>query len=175
MQATNMTPKQETKKQAILSVAYEDYGKKLNSYAFFRVSSRAISEDLVQDTFKKTWSYLVKGGKIDVMKSFLYHVLKDLIIDEYRKKKSSSLDALMEKGFVPGNDNSQRLINVLDGKRAIFLISGLPEKYQKIMRMRYVQELSLKEMALITGQSKETLAVQVHRGLKKLKILYNFV
>lgn len=175
MQATNMTPKQETKKQTILSVAYEDYGKKLNSYAFFRVSSRAISEDLVQDTFKKTWPYLVKGGKIDVMKSFLYHVLKDLIIDEYRKKKSSSLDALMEKGFVPGNDSSQRIINVLDGKRAIFLISGLPEKYQKIMRMRYVQELSLKEMALITGQSKETLAVQVHRGLKKLKILYNFV
>jgi RNA polymerase sigma-70 factor (ECF subfamily) len=173
MQTTNMTPKQETKQQAILSVAHENYGKKLNSYAFFRVSSRAISEDLVQDTFRKTWAYLVKGGKIDVMKSFLYHVLKDLIIDEYRKRKSSSLDALMEKGFEPGEDNSQRLFNVLDGKRAIFLISRLPEKYQKIMRMRYVQDLSLSEMALITGQSKETLAVQVHRGLEKLKVLYN--
>jgi len=168
-----MTPKQETKQQAILSVAHEDYGKKLNSYAFFRVSNRSISEDLVQDTFRKTWAYLVKGGKIDVMKSFLYHVLKDLIIDEYRKRKSSSLDALMEKGFEPGEDNSQRLVNVLDGKRAIFLISRLPEKYQKIMRMRYVQDLSLSEMALITGQSKETLAVQVHRGLGKLKVLYN--
>ena len=101
-----MTPKQEKKKQAMLSVAYEDYGKKLNSYAFFRVNSRATSEDLVQDTFKKTWVYLVKGGKIDIMKSFLYHVLKDLIIDEYRKRKLSSLDALMEKGFEPGEDNS---------------------------------------------------------------------
>lgn len=170
-----MTPKQEIKQQAILSVAYEDYGKKLNSYAFFRVSNRPISEDLVQDTFKKTWAYLVKGGKIDIMKSFLYHVLKDLIVDEYRKRKSSSLDALMEKGFEPGENNSERLINVLDGKRAILLISSLPEKYQKIMRMRYVQDLSLKEMALITGQSKETLAVQVHRGLAKLKLLYNFV
>ncbi len=175
MQTIHMTAKQKTTQQAILSVAHEDYGKKLNSYAFFRVSSRAISEDLVQDTFRKTWSYLVKGGKIDVMKSFLYHVLKDLIIDEYRKRKSSSLDALMEKGFEPGEDNSQRLINILDGKRAILLIARLPEKYQKIMRMRYVQELSLKEMALITGQSKETLAVQIHRGLEKLKALYNFV
>lgn len=167
-----MTPEQESKQQEMLSVAHEDYGKKLNSYAFFRVSSRAISEDLVQDTFRKTWSYLVKGGKVDVMKSFLYHVLKDLIIDEYRKRKSSSLDALMEKGFEPGEDNSQRLINVLDGKQAILLISQLPEKYQKIMKMRYVQDLSLKEMSLITGQSKKTLAVQVHRGLAKLKELY---
>lgn len=168
-----MTPKKETKQQAILSVAHKDYGKKLNSYAFFRVSNRVVSEDLVQDTFKKTWIYLIKGGKIDIMKSFLYHVLKGLIIDEYRKRKSFSLDALMEKGFEPGEDGSQRLVNVLDGKRAICLISQLPEKYQKVMRMRYVQDLSLKEMSLITGQSKGTLAVQVHRGLKKLKTIYS--
>ena len=57
-----MTLKKETKKQAILSVAHENYGKKLNSYAFFRVNNRAVSEDLVQDTFRKTWAYLVRGG-----------------------------------------------------------------------------------------------------------------
>ena len=138
------------------------------------MNNRAVSEDLVQDTFKKTWAYLVRGGKIDIMKSFLYHVLKDLIIDEYRKRKTVSLDALREKGFEPSEDNSQRLINVLDGKRAIILIAQLPEKYQRVMRMRYVQDLTLKDMSLITGQSKETLAVQIHRGLEKLKVLYNF-
>ncbi len=170
-----MTPKQEIKQRVILSVAHENYGKKLNSYAFFRVSNRAISEDLVQDAFKKTWAYLIKGGKIDIMKSFLYHVLKDLIIDEYRKQRPSSLDALMEKGFEPGEDNSERLINILDGKRAILLISRLPEKYQKVLMMRYIQDLSLKEMALVTGQSAKTLAVQVHRGLAKLRALYKAI
>ena len=79
----------------------------------------------------------------------------------------------MEKGFEPSEDDSQRLVDMLDGKRAILLISRLPEKYKKIMRMRYVQDLSLYEMALITGQSKKTLAVQVHRGLEKLKKIYN--
>lgn len=172
MQTNNMTLKQEIKQRAILSVAHQNYGKKLNAYAFFRVSSQAVSEDLVQDTFKKTWSYLVKGGKIDIMKSFLYHILKDLIIDEYRKRKPVSLDFLMEKGFQLGEDGSQRLVNILDGKRAIFLIARLPEKYQKIMRMRYVQELSFEEMALITGELKATLVVQIHRALKKLKIIY---
>lgn len=39
--------------------------------------------------------------------------------------------------------------------------------------MRYAQDLSLKEIALITGQSRNTVAVQAHRGLIKLKILYN--
>ncbi len=167
-----MTLKQEVEQRAVLTVAHDDYGKKFKSYASFRVRNTAISEDLVQDTFKKTWAYLVKGGKIDIMKSFLYHILKDLIIDEYRKRKTSSLDSLMEKGFEPSTDDSKRLINFLDGKRAILLISRLPEKYQKIMRLRFIQDLSLKEISLITGQSKETVAVQIHRGLQKLKVLY---
>jgi DNA-directed RNA polymerase specialized sigma24 family protein len=42
------------------------------------------------------------------------------------------------------------------------------------MRMRYVQELTIQEMSLITGQSKNAFTVQTHRGLKKLKLLYKF-
>jgi len=156
-----------------LSKAHDDYKKGMNSYAFYKVSNRETGQDLVQDTFLKTWKYLVKGGDIDLMKSFLYHILNQLIIDEYRKKKTSSLDIIIEKGFEPGFDNSERMINTLDGKEVILLISSLPKKYRKVMRMRYVQDLSIKEMALITGQSKNTVAVQAHRGLAKLKLLYN--
>lgn len=60
-------------------------------------------------------------------------------------------------------------------KSNFLLIACLPQKYIKIMRMRYIQDLSLKEISLITGQSKNTIAVQVHRGLNKLRLLYNHV
>ena len=170
---TMMTPKQEAEQQTILTTAHGDYSKKLNSYAFFKVRNHTTGEDLVQDTFVKTWSYLVRGGKIDMMKAFLYHVLNNLIVDEYRKHKTTSLDLLLEKGFEPNDKSSESLLDILDGKAALLLIQRLPEKFQKIMRMRYVQDLSLKEMSLITGQSKNTIAVQAHRGLEKLKLLYN--
>ena len=169
-----MTEKQETQLRAVLTAAHLDYEKKLNMHAFFKVSDHNLGEDLVQDTFMKTWVYLVRGGKIDTMKAFLYHILNDLIIDEYRKHKTASLDAIMEKGFVPsGGVNSERLFNFLDGKASVLLIRRLPETYQKVMHMRYVQELSIKEMSLITGKSKNAITVQTHRGLKKLKMLYN--
>lgn len=167
-----MNLKQEGERKNELTQAHKKYGKALGIHAFFKVSNRATSDDLAQDTFLKTWSYLVKGGKIDVMKSFLYHVLNHLIIDEYRKRKTISLDALLEKGFEPSVDNTLRLFNVLDGKAILLLVQRLPEKYQKVMRMRFVQDLSLKDISLITGLSKNTLAVQVHRGLKKLRELY---
>ena len=65
------------------------------------------------------------------------------------------------------------MVNILDGKKALILIARLPEKYQKVMRMKYVQDLSLEEMSLVTGQTKNTIAVQTYRGLEKLKVLYN--
>lgn len=167
-----MDQKGKAKLGSVLTRAYHDYGKSLYAYTFFKVHDTATREDLVQDTFMKTWLYLVKGGKVEIMKAFLYHVLKGLIVDEYRKHKTASLDNLLEKGFQLNAGDHKRLINILDGKAAIILIQRLPEKYQKVMRMKYVQDLSLKEMALLSGQSENTIAVQLHRGLKKLKLLY---
>ena len=146
--------------------------KGLNAHSFFKVPDQTISEDLVQDTFMKTWRYLLRGGKIDVMKAFLYHILNHLIIDEYRKKKALSLDSLLLQGFEPSVNPSERLVNVLDAKRVSALIPLLPERYRAVLRMKYMQQLTLHEMSKITGQKKNTIAVQIYRGLQKLKKLY---
>lgn len=168
-----MTPKETKKQHAALSTAHDDFQAGLNLYALFKLRDRALGEDLVQDTFMKTWRYLVKGGKVDTMKAFLYHVLNNLIVDEYRKRKTSSLDALLEKGYEPSDAGSERLYDVLDGKAAVLMIKRLPIAYQKVMKMRYVQDLTLEEMSLITGQSKNTIAVQLHRGVAKLKKIHD--
>lgn len=162
----------ERRRPIILASAHRDFEKSLTTHAFFKVHNRATSEDLVQDTFLKTWVYLMKGGRIETMKAFLYHVLNNLIVDEYRKRKTVPLDTLLEKGFEPKTTSVERIFDVLDGKIAILLIARLPEKYKGVMQMRYIKNLSLKEISLITVQSKNTVAVQIHRGLEKLKILY---
>ena len=157
-----------------MTKAYDDFNKGLNSYALFKVSNRELSEDLVQNTFIKTWSYLVSRGKIDGMKAFLYHVLNNLIVDEYRKKKRQpvSLDVLADDGFTPSIDNSEELFNTIDGEKIVLLIKKLPEIHREILHMRYILDLSLKEMSVITGQTESTLSVRVHRGIQKLKLLY---
>lgn len=166
--------KREEAQKEELSKAYGDFNKGLYSYAFFKVSNHEIGEDMVQETFVKTWKYLVSKGKIDGMKSFLYHILNNLIVDEYRKRKRkpTSLDTLTDGGFTPSIDNSEELFNTIDGKVAVLLIKKLPDIYREIVHMRYVQDLSLKEMAEITGQSENTLSVRVHRGVHKLRVLY---
>lgn len=177
MKQTQSNKKEESINKDNLTLAHHDHNKALNSYAFFKVHDKFVGEDLVQDTFTKTWAYLVRGGKIVMMRAFLYNILNNLIVDEYRKRKrkTDSLDTLIENGFEPKdkNEESERLVNFLDGKNAISFIAKLPETYKKIIHMRFIQSMSLKEISLITGQKKNAIAVQIHRGLEKLKILYS--
>lgn len=168
-----MTLAQQTHLQGILIRAHRDFGRRLAARAFFKINNRETCEDLVQQTFMKTWIYLVKGGEIETMKAFLYNILNCLIVDEYRKRKTSSLDVLIEKGFEPKEVGSTNLSNFLDGKEALLLIKDLPLMYRKIVHMRYVQDLSLEEISLITGSSRNTIAVKLHRGLKKIRIIYS--
>lgn len=169
-----MTNKLQKELQLLLAAAHHDYQSGLHSRAFFKTNDQNTSQELVQNTFMKTWIYLRRGGKIDTMKAFLYHVLNNLIVDEYRKHKNISLEGLVEKGFDPtvAQTDTSRFLSFLDGKAAFLLIHKLPEKYRVILQMRYRQDLSIKQMAVLTGQSENTVSVQAHRGLQKLKILY---
>ncbi|MBI2631004.1 RNA polymerase sigma factor [Candidatus Nomurabacteria bacterium] len=169
-----MTIQQEIKLKMLLTTAHNDYAKELKARAFYKVNDRSLSEDLVQKTFMKTWNYLARGGRIETMKAFLYHILNNVIIDEYRKHKAASLDAILEKGYEPSVDYLSSITNLMDGKIAVLLVERLPEKYKKVMKMRYIEDLTLEEISKLTGQSKNTIAVQIHRGLETLKTLYKF-
>jgi RNA polymerase sigma-70 factor (ECF subfamily) len=152
--------------------AHNDYIEALFRYCHFRVSDRELAKDLVQETFTKTWNYIRGGGEVKSMKSFLYRTLSNLIVDEYRKKKADSLDEMAEDGFDPGFDDTERLVNKLDGEKVVALLGLLADKYREAIFMKYVEEMSLEEISEYTGESRNTITVRIHRGLGKLKELY---
>jgi RNA polymerase sigma-70 factor (ECF subfamily) len=152
--------------------AYEEYKIPLLERSLYKINDRLLADDLVQNTFLKTWEYIRKSKKIISMRAFLFHVLNDLIIDEYRKKKPIPLEPLTEKGFQIAIDDRERLIDTIDGKKAAMLISRLKGKYKEVLYMKYEKEMTLEEIANATGQSKNTVAVQIHRGTHKLSILF---
>lgn len=141
-------------------------------YAFFKLGDREIAKDLVQETFAKTWGYLHKGGDIQQMRAFLYRTLSHLIVDFYRKKKTVSLDVLLEEGFDRMGSGAGEVTDMLDGARVMALLSKLPKKYHDVLFMRFVEGLELEEIAHVTRETKNTVTVRVHRGLKRLKKIF---
>lgn len=161
----------ERMRQELFTAAYRAHASELMRHARSMVNDYETSEDLVQDAFLKAWLYLARQGKINTMRAFLHHILNNLIVDGYRKHKTSSLDRLLERGYEPSGDDTDRLVDVLDGRRAFKLIDRLPATYRDVLRMKYERSLSYKEISRITGREQNTIAVQVHRGLEKLKAM----
>jgi len=153
--------------------AYNNYSDGVFRYGVFKLSDRELANDLVQETFLRAWKFMVKGGRIDNYKAFLYKIMSNLVIDEYRKRTDpASLETMHEEeGFDPPFDDTHRWMDQIDGMQAIKMIRRIPLPYSEAVFMRYVQELSLSEIAAITGKRENTVAVHVHRGLEKLKEL----
>jgi len=156
--------------------AFEEYNDALFRHAFLRVSDRERAIDIVHDTFTKVWTYVRNGHEVEQFRPFLYKVLNNLIIDEYRKRKESSLDALMEIDGVDegtfdelSENTVESLAATLDGKRAFDLLQELPDVYREIIILRFVDGLGPKEIAALTEESENVISVRLHRGLKLLR------
>lgn len=156
--------------------AFEDYSDALFRHASIRVSDRERAIDIVHDTFTKVWSYARAGHQIDSYRSFLYKVLNNLIIDEYRKRKEVSLDALLsvegvDEGSFPELSEStvEALAATIDGRKAFELLGELPDVYREVIIMRFVDELGPREISDLIEESENVVSVRIHRGLKLLR------
>jgi RNA polymerase sigma-70 factor (ECF subfamily) len=154
--------------------AFDDYADELFRHALYRLSDREKAVDAVQDAFLRAWDYVRTGAPIVNMRAFLYRTLRNLIIDEYRRKKSVSLDAIEDAGeggalpIASDEDAIERAIARLDGARALSLVSELPDPYAEVILLRYVDGLAIGEIAERVEASENLVSVRLHRGLKML-------
>lgn len=163
--------KEHDKIKDIFMKSYEEHSDALFRFCYFQVSNREVATDILQDTFTKTWIYLKDGKKIDNLKAFLYKVAKNLIIDYRRKKKSTSLDAITETGvdFKSEDDLSDNITNEGDKKFVISKLNKLEDKDREILTMRYVNEMSIKEIADTLEMTTNNVSVKIHRAVEKMK------
>jgi RNA polymerase sigma-70 factor (ECF subfamily) len=149
--------------------AYNQYADAIFRYCFYKTSNREKALDLVQDTYVKAWNYLKSGKKINNLKAFLYKTANNLIIDYFRKKKMTSLDQLTEAGFDPPFDKREEMFDKLDGELALKAVDLIEPIYREVIIMRYVEELSIKEIAKKLKEKENNISVRLHRGMGKLK------
>ena len=156
--------------------AFDEYSDALFRHAVYRLSDRERAIEIVQDTFTKVWSYVRGGHVIDSYKSFLYKVMNNLIIDEYRRKKELSLDAIFEneekdEGSFPElhDGGLESLTFMLDAQKASNLIGELPVVYREVLTFRFVDGLGPKEISELIEESENVVSVRIHRALKILK------
>ena len=152
------------------SAAYDKYANAIFRHCYFHTFNREQAKNLLQETFIKTWGYLVAGNEIEHMRAFLYKVATNLIINDARKKKSVSLEALQEEGFDPGEDDENIGRDWMAEKQAMTALQEIAEPYRTAVTLRHIEGFHPAEIAQITGVSANVASVRIHRGLKQLRL-----
>ncbi len=148
---------------------YEREADAIYRYCYFRLYEKEKATDFMQEAFTKTWQYLSEGRDVKNIRAFVYKTANNLIIDYIRKKKEASLEALEENGFEPGIHMNEMSDTYLDAKAAVAKLAELESEYREVVYMRYVENLTPREIAEILGEAVNTISVRIHRGIKKLK------
>jgi len=176
MTAAKNTDSQHESQEDRFLKAFEEYGDALFRHATLRISDRERAIDLVHDTYAKVWAYVRSGHDVEQFRPFLYKVLNNLIIDEYRKAKEASLDALFEiEGVDEGSfeelseNTAEALAATLDGKKAFEVLEELPDVYREVIILRFVDELGPKEISELIEENENVVSVRLFRGLKMLR------
>lgn len=157
--------------QQLFLKAYEDYNDAIFRFCVIKTRNRDLALDITQEAFIKTWEYLTAGKSIENMRAFVYQVARNLIIDHSRKKQSVSLEAILEAGHEFGFEEKEQIENKIDGKQALLVLSSLKKKDHDVLLFRFVEDLSIPEIAEITGEKENTISVRIHRALKKAETL----
>lgn len=165
---------QRQEKETIFLEMVNDYQDAIFRFLYFRVSNRAVAVDITQDTFTKTWTYLVSGKTIEYPEAFLYRAAKNALVDYYKKQKTGSLDTMVESGFDPSSTKDTDDVLRNDDIESIrTLLETLDEESKQIIFLRYTEEKPIEEIAALYGKSVNAMTVAIHRIIKKLRTTYN--
>lgn len=151
--------------------AYDEHADALFRFCYAFTGRRDDAKDAVQETFTRTWSYLVSGKRVDQMKPFLYRTARNMLIDRARKAREHSLEQLQEAGWDVADERTPDPLLSAEAARAVRLAAGLEPAQRDALLMRYIEDMPPREIARVVGGGENAVSVRIHRALQKLRVL----
>ena len=157
--------------------AYVEYGPPVLAFLVNRLGHRADAEDLLQETFVRAIRSRKALRDDSKVKSYLFSIAHNLMVNHVRKLKpdslsdletpdgGSALDKFADEGFTPpdleaeANDLNRAVRAVLD---------TMHERYQVAFRLGVLEGRAYSDIARTTGWNLAQVKINVHRARRKV-------
>ncbi len=157
----------------------EIYKDKVFQICFRMLGNRQEAEDLAQEAFVRAYVNIRSFNITMKFSTWLYRIATNLCIDRLRKKKPDYyLDAEvagteglnMYSQIASDLAKPEEEVESLELQETIQVeIMKLPEKYRSVIVLKYIEELSLKEISEILDLPVGTVKTRIHRGREALR------
>jgi RNA polymerase sigma-70 factor (ECF subfamily) len=149
--------------------AIDQYQGRLIAYAARITGDWESARDVVQDTFLRCCQEDL-DGIADHLPAWLFRVCRNRALDV--RKKEGPLEPLDEAPNHPdpAGDDPHRLLETSDNtRRVLAAVAALPAAQQEVLRLRFQEELSYKEISAITRHSVGNVGFLIHTGIRKVR------
>lgn len=150
---------------------YDRYLPPIYRFVFVKVGRKQDAEDITQQVFTSAWqnieSFEFKGFPFS---SWIYRIASNAVIDYYRTYKgNASIDAVPEEYFSEDAGNEAKVDLAIAMSTVRVALARLEQDQQNVLLMKFVNDLSNKEIAEALGKTEGAVRVIQHRALKQLK------
>jgi RNA polymerase sigma-70 factor, ECF subfamily len=158
--------------QAAFDAIYERFADALFRYLYARCGDAALAEELAGDLWVRVVERLPafrfpSGDPEASFAGWLYRIARNLLIDSYRRGRHTHvpLSDMLSSHEVPPEE---RVIDGDDRRALRVAIERLTAEQREVLLLRFVEERSNAEVALLTGRSENAVKVMQHRALGAL-------
>ena len=148
---------------------YEEHAQPLLAFLVYRTGNRGVAEDVLADTFERA---LRARRRFDPRKSsektWLYSIALNLLRDQARRQGAETR-ALERAVPVPAGDQAPSLEAIADRDSLARAMTSLTDEERESVALRYGADLTLPEIARLTGEKQTTVEGRVYRALRKLR------
>lgn len=144
--------------------------KLLYRVAYHLTGNAQDAEDLLQDMYLKLWQKRDDLPNEAMKEAYLVTMMRRLFIDQRRLKHIDASAELKEELSSPDERSLDHQMDTKDEAQQMEgLISELPERDGKIIRMHLIEDRSYEEIEQDTGLSQGNIRIIVMRTKQKLK------
>ena len=139
-------------------------------YILYLTNDAQLAHGLLQETFYRF--YRQQTSNIDNPKAFLLRIARNIVYDHFRKKRIVQFFTLTKDERIDESPLPEEVVEKGEEVEALYkALQQLKFSYREVIVLRYIEDYSVKETAIILGQSEAHIKNNTTRGLQALRKL----
>lgn len=150
---------------------YQSHSNELFGFCVSKVREREEALDIVHDAFIKLWQMMSAGTEILNHRALLYTIIRHKIIDGYRSVALQRVFPISDELYDSLTDSSQNIPDSIDVRIILNAINAMPETIREPLLYRYVDGMSISDIAHLLKTNPNTITQRIKRSLGTLRAI----
>lgn len=160
------------------TVLYRRYAAKVFAKCISMLADEGLARDATQDIFIKVLLNLSKFTELSSFSTWVYSITYNYCIDLIRKKKKMPLIfsedvGKVSQGVEEMDELPDSVLLEMEQTRLEKVFEHLPPGDKAILMMKYIDDLSIKEIGTVLNKTESAIKMQILRAKQKSQSIYD--